>query len=257
MQQTVPDRFENMREARDSIVHLANHCLRFIRYMRFRKYERLVLPRDLAHKQALVEQLEVWEERLDEMLLASHISSLDLDAAKTLRIHHLICHIWVRRCDGPEECAHDQVIPAFETAVNLAESIQAVAGTCGQRKDLNSSSFLFDMEIVSPIYFIGIKCRHPQIRRRAIKLLQGTWRREGLWDSHMAAAIATRCMEIEEQYLTTLDGTELPAEHDRVTNIQITSDPGIDPKHHEITLMQKPEGIDGPWKIWKESVFLT
>lgn len=245
-----------MTEARDSIVHLANLCLRFIRRMKDRKYDRIVLPEDVARKTALINRLHDWEATLDEMLLGDHISSRDLDAAKTLRIHHIICHIWVGRCDIPEESSNDVHMPAFETAVDLAESIQGLAATCGQRKDLNSSSFLFDMEIVSPIYFIGIKCRHPQIRRRAIRLLQGTWRREGLWDSHMAAAIAERCVELEEVNLTTLDGSELPAEHDRVCNINIESEPGMDPNHHLITIFQKPDGIEGPWKIWKEVVQL-
>lgn len=39
---------------------------------------------------------------------------------------------------------------------------------------------------------------------------------EGLWDSAMAAVIARRCMEIEEKNLTTFDGSEFPAETDRM-----------------------------------------
>lgn len=206
-----------MREARDSIVHIANLCLRFIRYMKYRKYDRIVLPDDLSRQTALIRQLEVWDERLDDMLASDNISDRDLDAAKTLRIHQIICLIWMRRSATPEECSMDLSIPDFETAVELAESIQRVAGTRGQRIDMrHTSTFLFDMEIVSPIYFVGVKCRHPQLRRRAINVLASTWRREGLWDSNMAAAIAKRCMEIEEKNLTTLDGNELPAEHDRV-----------------------------------------
>lgn len=205
-----------MREARDSVVHIANLSLRFIRYMKYRKYDRLVLPDDVSRQSALIRRLEVWDSALNDMLASDHITARDIDAAKTLRIHQLICLIWLRRCMTPEESANDVSMSEFETAVNLAETISSVAGTRGQRSDLNSSTFLFDMEIVSPIYFVGVKCRHPQLRRRAINVLSGTWRREGLWDSNLAAVIAQRCAEIEEKNLTTLDGSELPAEIDRM-----------------------------------------
>lgn len=184
--------------------------------MKDRKYERLVLPDDVSRQTAIINQLQRWSTALDDMLASDHITSRDLDAAKTLRIHQLVCSIWMRRCTVPEECANDLSMADFETAVDLAESIHSVAGTRGQRQDLNSSTFLFDMEIVSPIYFVGVKCRHPQLRRRAINVLAGTWRREGLWDSNMAAAIAQRVMEIEEKNLSTVDGSELPAEEDRM-----------------------------------------
>lgn len=205
-----------MRDARDSIVHLANHSLRFIRYMKYRKFERFIMPDDTARQDALIRQLEVWDEKLDDLLLSEHITSREVDAARTLRIQHIICLNWLRRSTTPEECAHDLNMSAFETVVNLAESIASVAGTRGQRIEMRSSTFLFDMEIVSPIYFVAIKCRHPQLRRRAINVLAGAWRREGLWDSNMAAAIAQRCMEIEERNLSTLDGSELPTEKDRM-----------------------------------------
>lgn len=243
-----------MREARDSIVHLANHSLRFIRYMKYRKFERLVLPDDVARQTALLRQLEVWDKTLNNMLASDHVTTRDLDAAKTLRIHQIICLIWLRRSTSPEESANDLSMNEFETAVDLAESIHSIAGTRSQRSDLNSSTFLFDMEIVSPIYFIGVKCRHPQLRRRAINILAGAWRREGLWDSNMAAAVVRRAVEIEEKNLTTLDGSELPAEEDRLYNVQITSDIGIHPTHHRITLYKKPDGVDGRWQTWNEVI---
>lgn len=246
-----------MREARDSIVHLANHALRFIRYMKHRKYHRLVLPDDLARQTSIIRQLEVWDQTLDHMLAADQITARDLDAAKTLRIHQIICLIWLRRSTSPEECANDLSMHDFETAVDLAESINSIAGTRGQRSDLNSSTFLFDMEIVSPIYFVAIKCRHPQLRRRAINVLGSTWRREGLWDSNMAAAIARRCVELEEQNLSTLDGSELPAEEDRLYNVQIISDAGINPTSHKIILHKKHPGAGGEWYQWYETITLT
>ena len=252
----VPSAFGNMRDARDSIVHLANISVRYIRYMKYRKYERFVLPDDLARQDAILRQYDVWGETLDNMLLSDTITDRDLDAAKTLRIHQLVGAFWTRRSTSPEETVNDKGMADFETVVSLAEAIQSVAGTCEQRKAMDSSTFLFDMEIVSPLYYVGTKCRHPVIRRRAIEILKRTRRREGLWDSNMAAAIAERIMLHEEANLTTLDGSELPKEEERVHNTQIKSEVGTNPKKHDISFYTRPEGMDGPWHTWNEVINL-
>ncbi len=145
----------------------------------------------------------------------------------------------------------------FETVVSLAEAIQSIAGTSAQRRYLDSSSFLFDMEIVSPLYFVATKCRHPIIRRRATRILKSTQRREGLWDSNMAAAVAERIMLLEEANLTTLDGSELPKEEDRIHNTQIKSEPGMNPKKHNLCFYTRPRGINGPWHSWSEQLVLS
>lgn len=169
--------------------------------MKYRKYDRLVLPDDMSRQSALIRRLELWDSRLDDMLASDHITARDIDAAKTLRIHQLICVIWLRRCTTPEETANDLSMSDFETAVNLAETISSVAGTRGQRSDLNSSTFLFDMEIVSPIYFVGVKCRHPQLRRRAIKVLSGTWRKVSAPNEKMCRVSETAPSEVTRCYL--------------------------------------------------------
>ena len=72
----------------------------------------------------------------------------------------------------------------------------------------------------------------------------------------MAAAIAKRIVEIEECNITKGEGSELPAEIDRVHNTQISSEVGINPKKHDVTFYIKPNGIDGDWKMWHEQIVL-
>ena len=254
--QAVPSGFENLKGARDSFVHLANLSVRLIRYMKFRRYDRLVLPDDIARQAAIQTQLERWALALDEMLLAGKITSKEMDAAMTLRMHQIIASHWLGRCTAPEECASDDTFDQFETAVSLAEVTHGMAGTREPRLALNSSTFLFDMEIVSPLYYVASNCRHPVIRRRAIAVLKQTQRREGLWDSNKAAAVAERIMHHEESKLINLDGSELPAEEDRIHYAQIESEVGTNPKKHGVTFHTKPKGINGPWKIWKEDIIL-
>ncbi len=253
---TVPKEFYSVREARDSIVHLGNLSIRFIKNVRNRKYVGMILPDDLCRQSALLRQLELWSQKLDEMLLLDTVTVKDLAAAKTLRIHQLVAMMWLRRSTQPNESCNDENMAEFETAVELAEAIQATAGEREQRLALGASSFLFDMEIVSPLYYVATKCRHPQFRRRAISVLKKSHRREGLWDSDMAAAVAQRQVELEETSLTVLDGSELPAEKDRIHDIQIGAPLGAVSSKTILTFYTIPNGVAGPWKIWKEELSL-
>ena len=51
---------------------------------------------------------------------------------------------------------------------------------------------------VFPLYFTAARCRHSPTRHRALELLQHCHRREGLWDSTLAARIAERLIALEE-----------------------------------------------------------
>lgn len=254
LQYVVPKAFNNMKEARDSFVHLMNLSMRFIRYMKYRKYERIVLPDDVSRQQVLKGQIDNWKWAFDSLLLNDiHLTSRDLDAAKILRIHLCVTTIWLSDCIYAEESATDEFMDHFETAVSLGEALELSQAI---QSEQYSTTFLFDMEIVSPLYFVALKCRHPQIRRRAIRLLRARIRREGLWDSTVAAAIAERIVAIEERNLSSCTGSNFPEERDRIHNSHIQSMGSEDPTKHAVTFYSKPNGIDGHWKIWQESIIL-
>ncbi|KAG5983200.1 hypothetical protein E4U55_000541 [Claviceps digitariae] len=59
-------------------------------------------------------------------------------------------------------------------------------------------SFSADLGIVPPLYVVATKCREPRLRRQAIQLLRSSARREGMWDSELAANIGEWVMHIEE-----------------------------------------------------------
>jgi Fungal Zn(2)-Cys(6) binuclear cluster domain/Fungal specific transcription factor domain len=59
-------------------------------------------------------------------------------------------------------------------------------------------TFSMSLGIIPPLYMTGTRCRHPAVRRKAIRLLSLCNRREGIWDSRLSAKVANRVMEIEE-----------------------------------------------------------
>jgi len=217
---------------------------------------------DIQELNEVVSGLSTWKEMLDRFVATAPPSSHLTEAATILQIQRIATLTWLNRALVPEETAADADIPMYELAVRLAESLQfqdhgqTSKSKSKSKSNLPPSTFFFDMEIVSPIYLVAIKCRHPNIRRRAIAILRHTVRREGLWDSVKAAAIAERVMQIEERDLPTLDGSVLPEEGARVHDCHIDSGPGLNPSGHHVTFFTMPEGVWGVWRTWDEWVEL-
>ena len=72
----------------------------------------------------------------------------------------------------------------------------------------------------------------------------------------MAAAVAWCATMIEQANLTVLDGSELPAEADRVHHVDLDSEIGMKPKKHILRFCTKPHGLDGDRSIWLERITL-
>lgn len=70
------------------------------------------------------------------------------------------------------------------------------------------SIFLVTLGIITPLYMCATRCRDSVTRHQAIALLFYCQRREGLWDSEVAARIATRIVSIEEAAADIEHGTE-------------------------------------------------
>jgi len=79
----------------------------------------------------------------------------------------------------------------------------------------------FDIQILAPLYYTALKCRHPALRRRALEMLQLAPRREALWNAHHAYVTAKRVIELEERHL---NGQELPDETSRLHGLPLPDD---------------------------------
>lgn len=53
--------------------------------------------------------------------------------------------------------------------------------------------------VVTPLVLVAFRCRHRKVRRQAISLLHACKRREGLWDSDVAAEAAEWIVAFEEE----------------------------------------------------------
>ena len=68
-------------------------------------------------------------------------------------------------------------------------------------KDTSSSgaNFTFEISLVPTLHHVTVRCRCPETRREALRLLELNPPREGYWDAEVHAAVARRVIELEER----------------------------------------------------------
>ena len=256
LSEAVPNEFTSVSAARDSMIHVMNIIMRFKSSAGERRYQRLITNHDYARQVELNQALEDWSTKLNTMTAKTSMSREDLLAAKMLRMHHLIAYMQLWRATKIEESESDNLLSHFKEAIGLGEAL-AVVKLQPQHSRQVSSIFLLDMELVSPVYFVAVKCRHPQVRRQAIRLLRALHRREGYFDSDLAAAVAERLMSIEEANLHAFDGSEWPREKDRVHHTDIKEVFEADGPTFRSTFFMKSNGLDAPWSAVHKEINLV
>ncbi|KAB8301225.1 hypothetical protein EYC80_003112 [Monilinia laxa] len=104
----------------------------------------------------------------------------------------------------------------FEAMVEWAAEIIHMPSDI-RRESRNVSTFTLDNEILQPLFLVATRCRYRRIRNKAIILLKGSDRQEGLWNSLLIAKVAERIRDIEEAGLE--DKIEIVPEQKRLRKI--------------------------------------
>ena len=148
-----------------------------------------------------------------------------------LRIYSAVCQVMAQGAAGTE-MRWDAYLSSFRTIIELSESLSPAPTTAPgplaptppppdpapQPLPLRPSpssrthvplaprspsppqpSFIpsFELSPIVPLFMVATTCRDPLVRRHAIALLRASRRREGMWDSDGAAAVAAECVRIE------------------------------------------------------------
>ncbi|KFY18715.1 hypothetical protein V493_08396 [Pseudogymnoascus sp. VKM F-4281 (FW-2241)] len=101
------------------------------------------------------------------------------------------------------EMEYDKFNPRFRELVDLATLIVKLRQ---QAKKSNSwvGGPWIDIGLTPQLFVVVTRCRDPDIRRTAIKLLEG-WYIEGFWDPTLIAQVGLFIMEVEEEGLEYMD----------------------------------------------------
>ncbi|KAI3553149.1 C6 zinc finger protein [Colletotrichum abscissum] len=159
---------------------------------------------DLAHEQDdFLARLSRWH--IAFVVVSATGIDDNLSKRKLCMVYYHAAKIAISTAMDPKEIAFDTHTTAFASIVSSsAEFVQATRKTVRDPSEAAKSmpKFVFDTEVIPPLYYVSIKCRHPMLRRAAVNLLKQdavTNRRENLWDAQMLAEIGKRCINIEEE----------------------------------------------------------
>ncbi|KAF4983709.1 hypothetical protein FZEAL_925 [Fusarium zealandicum] len=196
----VPPVLATVDEARSGLYSIVDEALQFSTKARVPGYATDPDPeemRQLQHEQQrLLSQLSRWFAAFTVLTSMSPQSPALGNSLNMLRLYHQTTNIWVSTALQPHEFAYDIHMPAFAAIVSLASSIIGSVPS-----NAKMEPFTFETEVVGPVYWAAVKCRHPLLRRAALKLLtrdQVRDRRENLWHARQTAVVAARVIEMEE-----------------------------------------------------------
>nr|POE63722.1 hypothetical protein CFP56_04625 [Quercus suber] len=103
------------------------------------------------------------------------LGSSNIDkASRLLRAACILGYILLQTFDTQQEVVYDDYLSDFDTILDLVE--EAVSSPDSRSHDI---SFGIDGGLVDMIKFVGVKCRDPAIRRRALWMLCSRGRAEG------------------------------------------------------------------------------
>lgn len=221
--------FDTLVEARVASDKLCEALLLFIEKLQRAKSDPsyLLPPSWKKYSMGLKDRLRGWSDAFDPIFQTrtspniSHLERSGICALKMFQINTNILFLMIF-CDN--EVQFDAFMPHFKAIVDLGWEIVgederlATAEkcsnpeTCKRQHNITKGgfragkypmshiqpSFSADLGIVPPLFVVATKCRDPKLRRQAIQLLRSSARREGMWDSELAANIGEWVMQVEE-----------------------------------------------------------
>jgi len=138
---------------------------------------------------SLLNQLETWSTLFSNMLLQQPPTPSPSPLTPLLHLHHTISYILLRTHAAPDgEMAFDNFFSQFQQCLTWADEI-----TMAHEQTLTP-----EVGIIPVLYIIGVKCRHPVLRREALRILRLRPMREAVWDSIITARVVERVIDIEE-----------------------------------------------------------
>lgn len=165
-------------------------------------YARLVRGREGA-----LSQLDAWHEIFAKtfpgfeksLLVHGHVNLADLPCSLLLNYHTMASIM----CKGALPLPESTYAAFTADFVSILESsvilFNAYSSAQALPESLDRANTIVEFGWIPPLYYTAIKCRVSRIRRHAIRLLDRVSYKEGIWDSLLAASVARKVMELEEQ----------------------------------------------------------
>ncbi|KKP06682.1 hypothetical protein THAR02_01171 [Trichoderma harzianum] len=155
-------------------------------------------PPSSSIKESILRELETWSSHFEN--ISQQGNSYETDSGtypltSLLRLQYTITWNLLNSYGSGREMEYDSFLPQFQQCVALADDLAAAHERYSG--SLNPT-FTPEIGVLPVLYIIGVKCRHPVIRRKILSILRRQPIREAIWDSVSVARIVERVIEIEE-----------------------------------------------------------
>lgn len=190
---TIP--FSNIQEARRSMINLSSLVFLFVRKVE-RNYTAPQTPALLAEQETLSSQLLCWSNKV-EQLERDKPGEVDRRGMIVLRVLHATAFIFLKTITTLYQTSFDQYTSMFRSIVETLEPLLDELRCSSE----GAALFSLDLAIIPCLFYTAIKCRDPELRRKAVSLLNKAPQREGLWDAREASIVAEHTIEFEERNL--------------------------------------------------------
>lgn len=196
--QTLTTPFTSATEAYFEFELLFNGLLELMQRREFLSME--IVPNPL-HKvrDSYRGSFHVWAAKFSNFQASPFVKPADENAILSLRIWQLTAQIALDLDVTNIGMCWDEFHAQFERIVDLTEQLlgNQYAGSQADARP-RAPVFSFAAQTCEPLYLVAESCRNSVTRRRAIELLRRWPRREGLWDSVLAATVGEAIMLREE-----------------------------------------------------------
>ncbi|GMG54294.1 unnamed protein product [Aspergillus oryzae var. brunneus] len=171
--------------------------------MRLRNTEQQISPTGTmsplpsSPKDIVLAQLGTWSRLFENLLQQGSPSESDVAThllVSLLCLQHTIAWTLLRGYGPGREMDYDNFLPQFQQCVALAGEVAAAH----QRYSGSRPTFTPEIGFIPVLYIIGVKCRHPTVRREVLTILRRQPIREASWDSISTAGVVERVIEIED-----------------------------------------------------------
>jgi hypothetical protein len=206
--QSVNECWYELQRLINNILQLDDHCHKLSDQLEVLEN----FPTLFNQQRCLQNELEQWLyafQPLKVMFNQGRMGYEEKKAYKILPVYHNMATIMAGVCLSPgDESAFDTYSTQFVVIVSQMTELWAVSQPAPLHEQstghqlgnfLNMAHCYADIGWIPALFYTAIKCRVHRVRLQAIRLLECSTHREGIWDSLVTACIARKAVQMEER----------------------------------------------------------
>lgn len=192
--------FQNLPQARNSLLGLLELAMRYVQGLALSKYERVLSEEEVKALLGVRQRFINWDRSYAELLKATDETTRNSRRALVLLIHRRGVDVILKTLLFTGQCALDEYMADFDFIVRSGKSILDGSASNGLA-DPQLGIFSLEEGMTMACYYVASRCRNPVLRRDAIKLLRQGPARQGFYNARLFAEVANRIVEYEENYV--------------------------------------------------------